>query len=367
MTTEQKFGIRSQGLPEFKMKIWRTLLNASLVLTLCLVVPAYAANKTPVEYKQVNAIALGSGERWDFVVFDPVSKRVYVAHGDHVTVVDVGKAKVIGQIGTFPGGTHGIAMSTATHQGYTDDGKAGTAIAFSLSSLKPLKTISAASDADAIIYEPVTQHIYVVNGDSGSLTVIDPKSNAAIATIDVGAGLEPGVADGKGALFINGVQNHEIVKINAKTNKIEAHWAMPTCEKPHGLAIDPESRRLFATCANKVLVVVNADNGANIATVPIGSFSDGAAFDPKRKLIFSSNGDGTLSVIRERDAQTFVSVATINTAPGARTMTIDPSTGRLFLVAAEIAKSEPPASPGGRPHLTYVPNSLKLLYFDPVN
>jgi YVTN family beta-propeller protein len=349
------------------MKIWRTLLNASLALTLCLVVPVYAANNAPVAYKQVNSIALGGGERWDFVVFDPAAKRVYVAHGDHVTVVDETKNKVIGQIGTFPGGTHGIAISTATHQGYTDDGKAGTAIAFDLNTLKPLKTISAASDADAIIYEPVTDHIYVVNGDSGSLTVIDPKTNTAIATINVGAGLEPGVADGKGTLFINGVQNHEIVKINAKTNKIESHWGMPACEKPHGLAIDPETRRLFATCANKILVVVNADDGTNIATVPIGGFSDGAAFDPKRKLIFSSNGDGTLSIIQEKDAQNFAAVATITTAPGARTMAIDPNTGRLFLVAAEIAKSELPASPGSRPHVTYVPNSLKLLYFDPVN
>lgn len=349
------------------MQFRRILLNASLMLGLCSIMPTYAAKQADTAYQLTKTVALGGGERWDFVVFDPIGKRVYVAHGDHVTVVDEAEGKVAAQIGTFPGGTHGIAISTATNQGYTDDGKAGTAIAFDLNTLKPLKTISAASDADAIIYEPVTQHIYVVNGDSGSLTVIDPKTNTAVATITVGAGLEPGVADGKGALFINGVQNHEIIKINARTNKIEAHWGMPACEKPHGLAIDPESRRLFATCANKILVVVNADNGANIATVPIGSFSDGAAFDPKRKLIFSSNGDGTLSIIREKDAQTFVSVATIDTAPGARTIAINPSTGRLFLVAAEIAKSEPPASPGRRPRLTYVPNSLKLLYFDPVN
>ncbi len=349
------------------MQFRRIHLNASVMLTLCSIAPAYAAKQTAPAYQLTKAIALGGGERWDFVVFDPSGKRVYVAHGDHVTVVDEPKGKVIGQIGTFLGGTHGIAISIATNQGYTDDGKAGTAIAFSLASLKPLKTILAAPDADAIIYEPVTRNIYVINGDSGSITVIDPKTNTPITNINVGAGLEPGVADGKGTLFINGVEKHEIVKIDAKTNRIQAHWVMPACKKPHGLAIDTETRRLFATCANNLLVVVDADNGANIATVPIGSFSDGAAFDPKRKLIFSSNGDGTLSVIREKDAQTFASVETIKTVRTARTMAIDPKTGRLFLVAADIAKSEPPASPGGRPRVTFVPNSLKLLYFDPTN
>ncbi len=306
-------------------------------------------------------VALGPGEHWDYVVFDPSAKRVYVAHGDHVTVVDVNKGEVIGQIGTFPGGTHGIAVSPETRQGYTDDGKAGVAIAFDLESLKPLKQISAAPDADGIIYEPVTRHVYVINGDSGSLTVIDPKTNAAISTINVGAGLEAGVVDDKGTVFVLGAEKREIVSIDAKTHTIAAHWAMPDCLKPHGLAIDPQTRRLFATCANKVLVVVDADTGANIATLPIGSSSDGAAFDPARKLIFSSNGEGTLTVIREKDARTFVSADTIKTVPGARTIAIDPETGRLFLVAADVEKVDPPATPGGRPHVTYVPGSLKLL------
>jgi YVTN family beta-propeller protein len=338
---------------------------AGFALAFCLSSTASVAEPAAPSYRVSKAIALGDGERWDLILFDPSDKRVYVAHGDHVTVVDEAKGEVIGQIGPFPGGTHGIAISGKTNQGYTDDGKAGTAIAFDLNSLKPLKQIAAAPDADAIIYEPVTGHIYVINGDSGSVTVIDPKTNSAIATIDLGAKLEPGVADGAGSLFINGVASNEIVKIDARTNKVEAHWAMPTCDKPHGLAIDPKTRRLFATCVNNVMVVVDADSGANVATLPIGSSTDGAAFDPVRKLVFSSNGDGTLSVIQEKDAQTFVLSDTIKTSPGARTMTIDQETGRLFVVAADVAKIDPPAKAGGRPHIVYVPNSLKLLYLDP--
>ena len=349
------------------MQFGRSLMCAGVVLAFCSIAPAITADRTATAYRVTKTVALGDGERWDYVVFDSSAKRVYVAHGDHVTVVDEKKGEVIGQIGTFPGGTHRIAVSTETNQGYTDDGKAGTAIAFDLGSLKVLKQISAAPHADGIIYEPVTRRVYVINGDSGSLTVIDPETNTPVSTINVGAGLEAGVADDKGALFVNGADNHEIVRIDVKTNKVEAHWAMPDCKRPHGLAIDLETRRLFATCANNVLVVVDADNGANIATMPIGSSSDGAAFDPTRKLIFSSNGDGTLSVIHEKDAQTFVLADTIKTVPSARTMTIDPETGRLFLVAADIATIDPPTVPGGRPHVIYVPDSLKLLYLDPIN
>jgi YVTN family beta-propeller protein len=347
----------------------RALVSAGLVVGLCAcaVPAAYAESVAAPSYRLTKAVELGPGERWDFVVFDPTADQVYVAHGDHVTVVDEKAARVIGQIGTFPGGTHGIAVSQADGQGYTDDGKAGMAIAFDLQSLKPVKHIPAAPDADQIIREPVTGHIYVINGDSGSITVIDPKTATAIATIDVGAGLEPGVADSRGMLFVNGVEQDDIVKIDATKNKIEAHWPMPACRSPHGLAIDVATRRLFATCANNVMIVVDADTGANIATLPIGSFSDGAAFDPVRKRIFSSNGDGTLSVVQEVDAQHFTPLETIKTAPGARTMTIDERSGRLFLVAADIQKLEPPAKAGGRPHITFVPNSLKLLYFDPAS
>jgi YVTN family beta-propeller protein len=350
----------------FYSRLALALLGAVVTNGLCGLPSAYAASPAAASYRLTKTVSLGPGERWDFVVFDPIDDRVYVAHGDHVTVVDEKRAKVIGQIGTFAGGTHGIAISPADALGYTDDGKAGTAIAFDLHSFKPVKEIATAPDADQIIREPVTGNIYVINGDSGSITVIDPKTNSAITTIKVGAGLEPGVADGKGALFIDGVEQHDIVKINATTNKVEAHWPMPDCRSPHGLAIDAATRRLFATCANNLLIVVDADSGATITTLPVGSFSDGAAFDPVRKRIFSSNGDGTLSVFQEKDAQHVSPLETIETSQGARTMAIDPRTGRLFLAAADVEKMQPPTKPGGRPRLSFVPNSLKLLYFDPV-
>ena len=326
---------------------------------------ALAAEPAPPSYKVTSAIPLGGGERWDYVTFDPSSNRVFVAHGDHVTVVDTDKAAVVGQVGTFPGGTHGIGIATATGHGYTDDGKAGTVGVFDLATLKPVKQIAAAPDADGILFDPASGQIFVIDGDSGSITVIDPAKDASVATIKVGAGLEAGAVDGTGKLYVDGVENHDIIEIDTAKNTVAAHWPMPDCKRPHGIAVDPNARRIFATCANKILVVVDADTGANIATMPIGSGSDGAAFDPVRSLIFSANGEGTLTVIEEKDPHTFLALGTITTVPSARTIAIDARTGRLFLPAADIAKIDPSTTPGARPHTAFAPGSLRLLVLTP--
>jgi DNA-binding beta-propeller fold protein YncE len=140
---------------------------------------------------------------------------------------------------------------------------------------------------------------------------------------------------------------------------------MPNCQRPHGIAVDAETRRVFVTCINKLMVVLEADKGTNIAELPIGASSDGAAFDPKRKLALSSNGDGTLTVVKEVDANHFVKLGDVATLRSARTIAINPATGRVFLPAAAIVKTEAPTTPGGRPHVTYAPGSLKLLVLEP--
>ena len=345
-------------------KQYAALAVAALVGSLS--AQATAADQS-VAYKLVKTIPLGTGERWDYATFDPSGDRVYVAHGDHVTVVDAAKATTIGEIGPLPGGTHGIAVSHENGLGYTDDGKAGIAAAFDLKTLKITKQIPTAPDADGIIFDPASRRVFVINGDSGSITVIDPKTNAAIATIKIGAGLEAGDVDGKGKLFVDGAEQHDIIAIDTHTNTVIAHYPMAGCERPHGIAIDSETRRVFSTCVNKVMVVMDADDGTVIARLPIGAGTDGAAFDGKRKLAVSSNGEGTLSVIQEKDANHFVALPDVPTQRGARTIAIDPATGRLFLPTADVSKVEPPSTPDGRPHVTYVPGSMKLLVFEPVN
>ena len=329
---------------------------------------ASSAAVTAPEYQVTQTVALGAPDRWDYVVFDPSSKRVFVAHGDEVTVVDGRKGDVLGHIKGFSGGTHGIAIVSSVGRGYTDDGEKGEAGAFDLSTLKVGKRVKAAEDADAMAFDPASGHVFVINGDTGTITVIDPKKDEAVATITPGGKLEYAVPDGSGHLFVNGAGKKEVLSIDTRTNQVQAHWPVPECTSPHGLAIDVPSHRLFVSCVNNVLTVVNSDSGAVVAKLPIGAGTDAAAFDPKRKLIFSSNGrDGTLSIIQERDPQTFVAVGTVKTAVTARTMGIDPETGRLYLAAADVeaTPADAAAKAGGRPKV--VPGSLKLLFLDPVS
>lgn len=319
---------------------------------------------TTPEYRVTHSVSLGAPDRWDYVVFDPSTRKVYVAHGNEVTVVDGQKGEIVGHITGFPGGTHGIAIVTASGRGYTDDGEAGQAASFDLSTLKVNKRIKAADDADAVVFDPASSHVFVINGDSGTITVIDPQSDSAVGTINAGGKLEYAVPDGTGHLYVNGAGRKEILSIETHNNKVTARWPVPDCTSPHGLAMDPGSHRLFVSCVNNLLTVINSDSGAVVAQLPIGSGTDAAVFDPKRKLIFSSNGkDGTLSIIQERDPQTFVSLAAIKTAVSARTMAIDPETGRLYLAAASIEPNPAPQTGSQRPKV--VPGSLKLLFLDP--
>jgi YVTN family beta-propeller protein len=317
-------------------------------------------------YSVTKTVALGSPDRWDLLVFDPASHKVFIAHGDRVTVVDGGTGSIIGNVEGLQGGAHGVAIVPGTERGYTDDGHAGTAASFDLDKLNLIKTIKADADADAIVFDPTSGHIFVVDGDPGKLTVIDPKSDSAVATINVGGKLETAVAGGNGKLYVNGEEKQEIVRVDTATNEVDAHWPIPNCTSPHGLAIDPEAHRLFSTCENNVLVVIDADEGTIVAALPIGARSDGAAFDPKRKLIFSSNGDGTLSVIAEKDADSFATVASVATKRGARTMTLDPETGRIYLVAADTTIN-PSADPSDfRRRYVVTPGSVQLLLIDPM-
>lgn len=316
-------------------------------------------------YTITKTVSIGAPDRWDLLSYDADSGRVYIAHGDRVTVVDGHSGEVIGNVEGYSGGTHGVAIAPGSGRGYTDDGRAGTAGSFDLKTLKSLKTIKADDDADAIVMDPSSGHIFVVDSDPGRITVINPKTDTVIATLEGGGKLEIGAADGKGKVYVNGEAQREILRIDTKSNAIDARWPISSCDSPHGLAVDAESRRVFSSCENNVMVVVDADNGKQIAQLPIGSRTDGAAFDPSSKRAFSSNGDGTLSVIAEQSPNSFVALGTVPTLRGARTMTLDPTTGRLYLVAADYTVNESVDAADFRHRYSVVPGSAKLLFLDP--
>jgi len=325
---------------------------------------AQAQNAVP--YHVTKTVSLGSPDRWDYLVYDVATNRLYVSHGDRVTVLDGKNGGILGNVEGMPGGTHGIGIVSAVGKGYTDDGKAGEAVAFDLKTFKTSKRIKAQDDADGIAFDPSSGHIFVVDGDSKVLTVIDPKTDTAIATVDGGGGLEYAVSGNNGKLYVNGAEQKEIVRVDTATNKVDAHWPIPGCTSPHGLAIDTKAQRLFVSCVNQVLTVVNSQSGAVVATVPIGAGTDGAAFDPVRKLVFSSNYDGTVSVIRQVTADQYEALDSVKTGITGKNMTIDPATGRLFVAVADIDPNAPvPVGPNGRPgRARPLPGTLKILFLD---
>jgi YVTN family beta-propeller protein len=338
-------------------------LAFSLAAAVAVISPAAKAETS--NYTISKSVSLGSPDRWDYLTFDAASGHLFVSHGDRVTVVDGKSGAVLGQIEGLPGGTHGIAIAPGAERGYTDDGKAGIAASFDPKTFQIIHRIKVETDADGMLSDPTSGHVFVIEGDSAKVTAIDPKTDTVVATIDGGGGLEFGAAGDNGKIYVNGEEKNEIVRIDTATNKADAHWPMPGCERPHGLAMDTATHRLFASCPNKVLVVVNADTGAEVATLPIGAGTDAAAFDPKRKLVFSSNRDGTLSVIAEKSPDQFEALPPVKTQFGARTMSLDPESGRIYLVTADFTKNPNAAESDPRHQYIITPGTVRLLFLGP--
>jgi DNA-binding beta-propeller fold protein YncE len=333
-------------------------------VALVALVAASCVSATPPpapDYSLVKSMPLGSPDRWDYVVYDSGSRRIYIAHGDRLAVVDARTGNLLGNVQGIPGGTHGTAISIPTHQGFTDDGRNGKVVAFDLDTLRVQREIPADVDADGIALDQLTGNIFVAEGDPAALTVIDPKSDMPLAKINAGEKPEYIVADGLGSIYVAGEANGDLIKIDAKSNRVVAHWPTPGCTSPHGLAVDARTDRAFMGCANAVMMVVDTNSGRVAAKLPIGLGNDSVAFDPVRKRVFSSNGrDGTISVYQQQSADDYLALTPIKTVVSARTMSVDPTTGWLFVPGADV---EPATSPGGRPRIQQ--GTLKLMIFAP--
>jgi DNA-binding beta-propeller fold protein YncE len=357
-----------------QMRLRFVLRKATVALVGAAALSAQPAAARPIPaYHLVRRVALGAPTSWDYVAFDRDSNRVFVAHGNRLTVVDANRGRIVGEVGPIPGGPHGVAFDHRAGVGITDDGRKGQAVIFSLKTLHVLARLKIQRGADAVTFDPVSRHAFVIDGDTGTVAVIDPARRRVVTYIRIGGDLEYAVPGDNGQLYVNGVTHPEIFRIDTATNRVDAAWPMPTCRQPHGLAIDTATHRLFASCENDRLVVVNSDDGAVIATLPIGAGTDADRFDPRRRLIFSSNGmSGTLSVIREVNPDTFVALPPMKTELSGRTMALDPATGRVFIVAAHTTPTALRAffaawHAGKRPlHSPFTPGSLQLLFFDPV-
>jgi DNA-binding beta-propeller fold protein YncE len=344
------------------MRLERWLFGAA---TVALALTGAADAQQAPSYSVTKTVPIGAPDRWDYVVFDSAGGRVYASHGNIVSVVDGKSGANIGTINVGPDAvTHGIVALDDLGKGYTDDGKAGVAVVFDLKTLKVLHTIKAEPDADGIVYDAQNGHVLLITGDSGKVVVIDPKTDKVLSEIDGGGPLEFGVLDGKGKFYVDGEDKNEIVRMDLATNKADAHWPLTGCKTPHGLAIDRVHMRLFASCGNKDMDVMNAETGAVIASLPIGNGTDFDAFYPAKGLAFSSNRDGTLSVIAEQSPDKFVALPPITTKIGARTMALDEKTGRIYMISSEVTENTAvPVTDRNRYKVT--PGSAEVLFLDP--
>jgi YVTN family beta-propeller protein len=319
------------------------------------------AADAPIPYRLSKSISLGAPERWDYLTFEPVSNRIFVAHGDRIDVIDGSSETIVGRVAVD--GANGVAIIPDIGKGYAGSRGGKSALVFDLKTLKVVKTLPAADDTDAIVYDPASKRIFLMQGDPHSMTVIDTATDSVVMTIHLGGQPEFAAVDGGGKLFVNIEDKREIQRVDTKTGEVDATWPIAACDSPHGLAIDNESHRLFASCINARLLVVNAITGAVVTTLPIGKHSDAAAYDGHAKRVFSSNGDGTLSVILQQSADQYKSLADVATQLGARTMTLDPKTGRIFLVTGDYTEVDPNAK-DLRKRYAVKPGSTRLLMLD---
>jgi DNA-binding beta-propeller fold protein YncE len=293
-------------------------------------VRAESAAAPRVDYEFTGQIELGTPAFNDYLTFDPDGRRLYVSHIDRVTVVDVAKRSVIGTVAPLKD-SHGVAIVSKLSKGYADSGDDGIVKVFSLTDFHVIKQIKVSPDADGMLYDERTGSVLVVAGDSKNLTVINPTDDTVTRTVALPGKPEFMAIDEAGNVYVNMADTAAIVKVNIATGKVEANWPLENCKAPHGLVYDAPSNRLFSGCANSRLVVVDASTGRNLANLPIGAFSDSVAIDSRRRLVFTSNGPGTLTAIGIGSDDTFSVVRTVPTFFGGRNMTLDPATGALYV------------------------------------
>jgi DNA-binding beta-propeller fold protein YncE len=310
-------------------------------------------------YSVLTQWKIGGEGGWDYLTSDPAAHRLYVTHGPRVEVLDSDTGKIVGSI-TGLKGTHGVALDDTGKYGYVSDGGANAVVVFDRTSFATVASIPAGTNPDGIVFEPKTKTVWAFNGRSSNATVIDTAQRKAVATIALSGKPEFPVADGTGTVFANIETKNEIVRFDAAAKSITATWPVANCDSPSGLAIDTAGRRLFAVCDGGKMAVVDANTGKTVANPAIGDGPDATRYDAKRKLAFSSNGGGTLTIV-DASKPAYPVLQNLDTQKGARTMTLDWVTGRIYLATAQFGERPAPTAANPHPRPAIVPGSFTIL------
>lgn len=330
---------------------------ASGLLGLTAAAPLLGANGP---YHFVKEIPIGGEGGWDYLSVDSANHRLYVTHGNQVVVIDTQADKVIGKIADTPG-VHGFAVAPDLGRGFASNGRENTVSIVDLGTLKTLRKVDTGTNPDAILFEPTQREVYAFNGRSQSVTVIAAATGKVVASVPLGGKPEFAVCDPEAGRVYNNIEDkNEIAVLDAKTHAVVNRWPIAPGEEASGLAIDLAHHRLFACCGNEKLVMLDSQSGKVVASVPVGPGVDAAAFDPGTQLAFASaGGNGTVTVAHEDSPDKLTVVQTLTTEKGARTMTIDPTTHRLYLASA---KFEAGTGDGSR-RPPMVPDSFNVLVY----
>ena len=311
-------------------------------------------------YVILNKIHLDGDGGYDYLTADKTNNRLYISHGNIVQVLDVESKKVLANIPAKR--VHGITIADDLNKGYISNGQDSSVTVFDLTTLKTIKNVKVTgANPDAILYDKFSKKVFAFNGRSNNATVIDAKTDLVAATIALSGKPEFSASDENGKVYVNIEDKNEITVINTTTLKAERTWSIAPGEEPTGLALDNKTHRLFSVCGNKLMMIVNAETGKVSTSLPIGDGCDGVAFDTELKRAYSSNGEGTVTVVQEENENTYKVIETIKTEKGARTITVNSKTHHVFLPVAE-REEAPKATPENpRPRAAFKPNSFTII------
>jgi len=334
--------------------MYKWLLISFLVV---IVAPTFAAESN---YRVLKRVQLGGEGGWDLLALDSDAGKLYISRSTRVMVVDINSEKIVGEIPDTPG-VHGIAVAKDLNRGFISAGKLDSAVVFDLQTLKIIGQVKTGSNPDAILYDSATKRVFVFNGRSKNVTVIDAGTLKVAGTIELRGKPELASAAGNGKIFVNIEDTGEVLEIESSKLEVSKRFSIKPCEEPSGIGYDPLHHHIFSGCHNKIMTVLDTETGQVISTLPIGEGVDGNGFDPVTGLAFSSNGDGTLTIVKEISPGSFKVVETVKTERGSRTMIIDPKSHNIYLPVAAFSPA-PAATPEvPRPRPVMIKDTFGLL------
>lgn len=304
----------------------------------------------------------GDQTYWDYLTTDGANRQLYVTRGNEVLVLDLDSGKTIATIGNLKR-VHGVALAHEFNKGFITDSGDNVVAVFDLKSKQVTHRIKVGDAPDAILYEPTKKRIYAFNAHSHNASVIDAQSEKIIGTVALSGIPEFAVTDNRGNVFVNIESKNTVVRLDPEGAKVQNEWSLAPCEGPSGLAIDIQARRLFSVCDNKYMIVTDADSGKQVAQIPVGVEPDAAIYNGEKKLVFSSNCDGTLTVVKQEGPDKYTVMQTVSTRKEARTMALDPVSQKLFLPYEQVKPGQKPPDPGTLPEFT--PGTFHLMTVAP--